>query len=468
MRGVTTGSASGIPQVTSLRPIAVAAYGPTILSSVGTGAVLPVLALTARDLGASVGTAAVVVALLGVGMLAGDLPAGALAARIGERRALLAASLAEAVAMAAAGLAPSVLTLGAAVLALGLAGSVFGLARHAYLAEAVAPTLRARALSTLGGVHRVGIFVGPFVGALTLGWWGSVGPYAVGVLAALAAAVLVAVTPDLALRDAARRADRIGRVERLSQAGQEGRAGQEGQPSQAAEAGPANQPGRETATQARLTVLSVLRAHRRVLTTLGVGVLAVSATRAARNAIVPLWAEAIGLDAASTSIVFGLSGAADMLLFYPAGWAMDRFGRVHVAVPSMLVLGLGMLLVPLVGTFWGLVVVATVLGIGNGIGSGILMTLGADASPEVGRAQFLGGWRLMGDIGWAGGPALVSAVAVVASLGWASVTMGLLAWVGAAWLRVWVPRFDPIRRGPASAPRPDPPPNSGPASTPRP
>ena len=197
MRGVTTGSASGIPQVTSLRPIAVAAYGPTILSSVGTGAVLPVLALTARDLGASVGTAAVVVALLGVGMLAGDLPAGA----------------------------------------------VFGLARHAYLAEAVAPTLRARALSTLGGVHRVGIFVGPFVGALTLGWWGSVGPYAVGVLAALAAAVLVAVTPDLALRDAARRADRIGRVERLSQAGQEGRAGQEGQPSQAAEAGPANQPG---------------------------------------------------------------------------------------------------------------------------------------------------------------------------------------------------------------------------------
>ncbi len=435
MREVTSSPARGIPQVTSLRPIAVAAYGPTILSSVGTGAVLPVLALTARDLGASVGAAAVVVALLGVGMLAGDLPAGALAARIGERRALLAASLAEAVAMAAAGLAPSVLTLGAAVLALGLAGSVFGLARHAYLTEAVAPTLRARALSTLGGVHRVGIFVGPFVGALTLGWWGSIGPYAVGVLAALAAAVLVAVTPDLALRDAARHVE---------------------------------SPTRDTESPDRLTVLSVLRAHRRVLTTLGLGVLAVSATRAARNAIVPLWAEAIGLDAASTSIVFGLSGAADMLLFYPAGWAMDRFGRVHVAVSSMLVLGLGMLLVPLVGTFWGLVVVATVLGIGNGIGSGILMTLGADASPQVGRAQFLGGWRLMGDIGWAGGPALVSAVAVVASLGWASVTMGLLAWAGAGWLRVWVPRFDPIRRGSASAPRPDPPPRSGPASTPEP
>jgi MFS family permease len=431
--GVTSSSTAGIPPVTRLRPIAVAAYGPTILSSVGTGAVLPVLALTARDLGASVGTAAVIVALLGVGMLTGDLPAGALAARIGERRALLAASLAEAVAMAAAGLAPSVLTLGAAVLGLGLAGSVFGLARHAYLTEAVAPTLRARALSTLGGVHRVGIFVGPFVGAATLAWWGSIGPYAVGVCAALAAAVVVARMPDLVARDSARQVGRAGGA----QAARQGRTG----PS--AGEGERPQP---------LTVLSVLRAHRRVLTTLGLGVVAVSATRAARNAVVPLWAEAIGLDAASTSLVFGLSGAADMLLFYPAGWAMDRFGRVSVAVPSMVILGLGLLLVPTVGTFWGLVIVATVLGIGNGIGSGILMTLGADASPEVGRARFLGGWRLMGDIGWAGGPALVSGVAVLASLGWASVTMGLLAWAGAAWLRVWVPRFDPVRRGPASTP----------------
>ena len=398
--------------MTSLRPIAVAAYGPTVLSSIGTGAVLPVLALTARDLGASVGTAAVIVSLLGVGMLVGDLPAGALAARFGERRALLAASVAEAVGMTAAGLAPSVVTLAAAVLALGLAGSVFGLARHAYLTDAVAPSLRARALSTLGGVHRVGIFVGPFVGALVLSWWGSIGPYAVGAAAALAAAGLVAVTKDLAVRDAAHRADRASTVR---------------------------------SREGSLSVFRVLRDHRRVLTTLGFGVIAVAATRAARNAIVPLWAEAIGLDATSTSIVFGLSGAADMLLFYPAGWAMDRFGRVHVAVPSMLVLGLGMVLVPFASTFWALVVVATVLGIGNGIGSGILMTLGADASPEVGRAQVLGGWRLMGDIGWASGPALVSAVAVVASLGTASVVMGVVAWAGAAWLKVWVPRFDPIR-----------------------
>ena len=38
-----------------------------------------------------------------------------------------------------------------------------------------------------------------------------------------------------------------------------------------------------------------------------------------------------------------------MLLFYPGGAIMDRFGRVFVAVPAMLVLGLGFLLLPLTG-----------------------------------------------------------------------------------------------------------------------
>lgn len=414
----------------SLRSIAVAAYGPTILSSTGLGAVTPVLALTALGLGADVAGAASVVALLGVGMVVGDLPAGALAARIGERRALIFAALAEAGGLAVAGWSRSVWTLAVAVFVVGLAGSVFGLARHAYLTEAVPVAMRARALSTLGGVHRVGIFVGPFLGALAVARWGTPGAYAVGVAGALLAAALVTGLTEL------------GEPHRPARAAAAG--------GTAYGAGDAADPAEGTAYPSGAsrppTVASVLRAHRRVLTTLGIGVLAVAAARSARNAIVPLWAERIGLDPTATSLVFGMSGAVDMLLFYPAGWAMDRLGRVHVAVPSMLVLGLGMALVPLAGSFWGLVAVACVLGLGNGIGAGILMTLGADASPQVGRAQFLGGWRLMGDIGWAAGPAVISAVTALSGLGAAALVMAGVAWLGAGWLRVWVPRYDPTRR----------------------
>ncbi|HEX8508632.1 MAG TPA: MFS transporter, partial [Propionibacteriaceae bacterium] len=75
----------------SWRRVILPAYGPTVLVAIGYGAILPLVALSARALGASIGTAALIVALTGIGQLLGDLPAGALAARIGERRALIAA-----------------------------------------------------------------------------------------------------------------------------------------------------------------------------------------------------------------------------------------------------------------------------------------------------------------------------------------------------------------------------------------
>ena len=277
------------PTVTSLRDIAVPAYGPTILASTGTGATLPVMALTARDLGASVGMAAFVVALLGLGQLAGDLPAGALVHRNGgaggaaHRMRRCGARDAGVPARA------NVAMLAVAVLLVGVANSVFGLARQAYLTDAVDVGLRARALSTLGGVHRIGIFTGPFIAAAVVSAWGINAAYGVGLLASALAFLVV-----LACRDIT--ADHEG-----------------GQPQQG------NQ-----------RVLPVLARHWRVLLTLGVGVLFISVARSARMAILPLWGEAIGLDAASTSLVFGISGAVDMLLFYPGGWVMDRYGRMPV------------------------------------------------------------------------------------------------------------------------------------------
>ncbi|HEY0451846.1 MFS transporter [Actinophytocola sp.] len=66
---------------------------------IGQGAAAPVVALSARELGGSVAAAGVVVALLGLGQVLGDLPAGRIEARVGERSAVL---LGSAVGLAAA------------------------------------------------------------------------------------------------------------------------------------------------------------------------------------------------------------------------------------------------------------------------------------------------------------------------------------------------------------------------------
>ena len=391
-----------VETVRSLRSIALPAYGPTALGSVGTGAVLPVIVLSARALGAEVSVAAFLLSLIWIAQLAADLPAGALAARIGERGALVVACAVEALGMVGCALAPNLAVLGASLCLLGVASSIFGLARQSYLTEAIPIHLRARALSTLGGVNRIGIFVGPFVGALVVAHWGVRAAYVVGFASSTAALLCVLLARDITAGEGRGR----------------------GMP--------------------RRSVAAVLAEHRRTLYTLGVGVLFVAAARACRIALIPLFAEAIGLSAAQTSLVVGIAGAVDMLLFYPAGGVMDRYGRMWVAVPSMLVLAVGMVLLPFAHSFATLTAVAVVLGFGNGIGAGLVMTLGADASPVDGRVQFLGGWRLMADLGNAAGPAAISLITVAFPLGVAAVAMGGAAVVGAGWLRAWLPRFDPV------------------------
>jgi len=116
------------------RRLLVPVYGPTVLISIGEGAVLPIVALSARSLGASVGVAALLVALIGIGQLLGDLPAGAVAARIGEKRALiLACALDGCALLLGAFLASSLVLLAVAMFATGLAYAMFSLARQAYL-----------------------------------------------------------------------------------------------------------------------------------------------------------------------------------------------------------------------------------------------------------------------------------------------------------------------------------------------
>ncbi len=388
----------------TLRRIAVPAFGPSAIWAVGAGAVLPVVALSARDLGASVGLAALFVGLSMATEFAAAVPAGILVDRIGERPALIAAGIADAAASALALLAPSLWVLGLALVLLGPSGAVFLIARQSYLTAAAPMAMRARAMSTLGGVTRVGLFVGPLVGAPLVARWGPQAAFGVAVAGGLLASVLAWRAADL------------------------GAAG-----------------GRVHRGQARLPVSGVVARHRRVLLTVGLGVVAIGVARSAKVVVVPLWAEHVGLDAASTSLVFAAAALVEVLLFYPAGSVMDRHGRVWVAVPVSVLIGAGLVLLPLTTTIVGVGALAVVMGVGNGLGSGIVMTLGADAAPTAGRAAFLAVWRLLSLVGQNGAALLVGGVAALASIGTASVVVGAVVLSGGAWLARWLPEYDPRR-----------------------
>ncbi|MDP9986395.1 MFS transporter [Arthrobacter sp. FW306-05-C] len=394
------------PEPFSLRSIAVAAFGPTLLFGIGQGAILPVVALSARELGASVAVAALIVTLIGLGSWFFNLPASLVTLRFGERWSIVGAAVAAGLALAAAAVSSTLASNGLWLLAVamavvGMSGAVFGLARQKYLTEAVPVAFRARALSTLGGVNRIGVFIGPFAGAAVMQFFGLAGAYWVGVVAMAAAALLSLTIPDLTT--------------------------------------PEVRPGGDAGPQP--TLRSVAVSHAGVFLSLGVGILLLSALRSSRQVVIPLWSDHLGMDATSASLIYGLSGAIDMLVFYPAGKLMDRKGRQWVAIPSTLLMGTALLLIPLTGSFVGLLLAALLIGFGNGISSGLVMTLGADFSPDRGRGQFLGLWRFMADAGSTGGPVLLSGVTALASLGPGISATGILGFAAAAVFAVVIPRL---------------------------
>ena len=121
-----------------------------------------------------------------------------------------------------------------------------------------------------------------------------------------------------------------------------------------------------------------------------------------------------------------------MMLFYPAGIIMDRWGRRSAAIPALLLFSLSMALVPLTNSFWTLLFVGLLTGVGNGLSSGLVMTIGSDLAPDRGAGDFLGVWRLIGDIGTAAGPFIIGTVAQIFTLASAPLVTCGLGLVGAS------------------------------------
>lgn len=410
-------------------------YGPTLLFAVGEGAVIPLIPVIANRLGADVAVAALVAAALVVGQLCGNIPAGWAVARFGERVTMGVAGIIVLAGLTGIVFAQSLAFFTAAVFLIGFCAASFALARHSFMTTRVPLTFRARALSLLGGTFRLGMFVGPFISAALLAVFGdetaSIVFFAVCQVATI---LLVFFGPDpekavpVGAGSATRRGDGDSRD-----------AEDTGEPVTGS-----------IPTVERVGVFRTMWRFRGVLARLGLAASSLSAVRSARQVVLPLWGVSLGLDAGTIAVVVGVSGAIDFALFYASGQVMDRFGRLWAALPAMVLMGAGFFALSFThdlssAAMW-YAMFAAVLGVGNGLSSGILLTLGADVAPPTDPAAFLGSWRTLTDAGGAVAPLIVSALTAVASLSVGVGAMGLVAVLGAAGFIRWVPRYVPRTR----------------------
>ncbi len=378
----------------AIRPLWMQVYLPNLVMSAGQGAMLPVLVYAAREVHASPGVATAVVAVNAFGTMVFDLPAGRVVSRMGEVRSGWLGAAMMALGLTGCLLASSVAVLAAALFVQAGGLALWSLARMTHVSRVAPPEVRGRALSLFGGVMRGGNVIGPFIFVA----FAARNDARVG-FAIYLVAVVVGFGWLVLGRD---RSD------------------------QAAAA----------VAQETIRPLRVLRDHRRGFATSGVGAFGIMLLRGSRTAIVPLWAAHIGLSSASASTIFAWSSLVDLAFFYPSGAASDRWGRRSVALPCITLLSVGHLLIPLSHTFTELFLVALVLGFGNGMGSGIVMTLGADLTPAVGRASFLAVWRLVSDAGNTAGPLVDSVVVSAATITAAAPVVGAVGLAAAVVMAV--------------------------------
>lgn len=377
--------------------LVVPVFLPSALFSIAENALIPLIPASAERLGADLATASLVAGVLMFGVLFADLPAAKFISVVGERRGMIAAALSAAAGIVLVGLADSLLMMSVGVFLIGACAAVFGLARHTYIAEHVPFDIRARALSLLGGMFRAGGVFGPLLaaGLIAIGDVGAV--YWVSVVLSIIAATLVFSTKE------------------------------------SKEA--------KNSNQTRHSTWHITKREWKKLSTLGVASSFLAIVRTARIIGLPLWALHLQIPTGTAVLFIGIAASLDLVLFYTSGQVMDKWGRRAAAVPTMFLLGLTMFLLPLTTDAWGILWIGLAMSIANGLGSGLIMVIGADLAPADARGEFLAAFRLMIDGSVSITAPILSLAAVTVGLGFGFVFFGLLS-ISGAWL-MWkhIPTF---------------------------
>jgi len=346
--------------------------GPSIISATGSAFLTPILPAYLTQTDASLTFVSAVLAAASIGAVAGTIPASIIIRHIGEQYATLGGIALAAIGtmlLAFGGGAPLAFV---ACLAAGFGQSIRLLSTQSYNRRAIGARVRGRIMSLFGGGMRAGALVGPLVAGFLAKWYGFGTTFLIagGLMAAGCIPLLISIhrtdVPVVPLAP----------------------------PEQSTE-----------------SLLQVIRAHFVIISLAGLAQMGTAAVRFGRLALIPLYGLAIGLETDQLGLTIAIASATDLVLFPVAGWLMDAFGRLFAIVPAFLLMSAGLLALPLADSFWTLTGVGVIIGIGNGIGSGTMLTISTDLAPADNPARFLAALRLLGDTGRILGTVLVGFVA---------------------------------------------------------
>ncbi len=389
----------------SIKSIFWSVYAPSFLLSMGQGVLIPVLPIFARDTFQSgdllVGFA---IAARHFGTMGFDVPAGILINRFGLQRTMISGVILFGISSIIAGLSGSFSILLFSRLLAGASFALWSISRHAYIASVVPNESRGKALSLFGGLGRIATIIGPLMGGILAEFISIRSPFFFqGIIAFITLILIIRTSVNYEITQ------------------------------------------RKTTDGYLGDFKNTFLDHKNAYLTAGIAAISLQFLRASREIVIPLWGDNIGLRKDEIGYITTLSFAVDSMMFPIAGYIMDKFGRRFTGIPAFMILGFSLVLIGTIDspllflTGYSTLIIASILsGIGNGISSGLVLTLGSDLSPPDNKGGFLGIWRLISDGGGAAGPTVMGIVANSFSLAIASYSSGFIALIGIFFLRFLV------------------------------
>jgi MFS family permease len=357
-------------------------YIPSTLAAIARGAMITTIPLYLISLGYSSTYVGIGTAAIAIGNLILDLPAGKLAKKIGERKLMNISLILSSFAVLMIYL-ESYLVIFLAML-YGAGRSLWLFSRRYVISYYLEYEVRGRASALIGASERLGTFLGPSLAATILSFSSYDEVFLVCFIITLIASLLNVASSLI----------RVELEEKTSK--------QE---------------------EIKLNLSSLL-------SLLSMQIL-IQGIRSSRTILLPLVGKyLLSLKDNEVALAISLSGFLDVISSYPSGYIMDRKGRHVNALISFSIVAVGFVLLALSYDQISFFLASMIIGLGNGFGSGLLITIGGDISNKMGKEKgvsFLAFWQFIGDSGSAAFPSLIGSLAELASISILSISISVIS-----------------------------------------
>jgi DHA1 family multidrug resistance protein-like MFS transporter len=386
----------------------------------GFGAIVPVAALYADSFGVSEAAVGLTIAVYGLARFVVSVPAGRIADHFGRRPLLALGGIITVVGNALCALVPDYTLFLMARFVAGAGASMVLSGGQAVIADISEPATRGRTMGIYMGVFLFAVGIGPVPGGYLATEFGLTAPFVANAVLASAVALLawfrVPETRDLQVDTSGQR-------------------------------------------PAPVTLLGQLQMLRSIpaLGLISVVSFAVFFCRTgALFNVVPIDAERrLGLGPAQIGIALGMVSIIGLLLAYPSGALVDRFGRKVVISPSTFLTGAALILFAIVPTWEWFLGASVVWAMSSGISGAAQGAYAADVAPAGRVATALGTYRMVGEAGYVAGPLTLGFLSDLGSPQLAFVFAALLVAGAGLLFALLAPETLTTRTVPSPAPQPE-------------